>query len=250
MAKIRRRRRQRRPPLSVRSNWGALPPGLDPTFRPVSYFKQPSVEHELLAAVDGQERRNMVQAAVDKGRLGDARRMGKPLASDERKLLFAIHPAFLGGEFLPPRRYDEVEIARIVLHSVTQDVCCIRARQTASRIHYRVVDEYMDHEDPFVTPGFDKRTSIRPLTTAGIASLFERAWSLIGVLDRNFNSEEALLEDRLGFFRAESNFYPQLDALYRCWVRLDWQEFHMPPEPEEWDEDDTAPDATREASGS
>ena len=53
-----------------------------------------------------------------------------------------IHPAFMGGEYLPDLSQDEVKIARITIASTTQDVTSVYARRGKNRIHYRVVDEY------------------------------------------------------------------------------------------------------------
>jgi len=39
-----------------------------------------------------------------------------------------IHPSFMGGEYLPDYRRDEIEIARIELESTTSDVISVRAR--------------------------------------------------------------------------------------------------------------------------
>ena len=55
-------------------------------------------------------------------------RSGK-LEPSTRLLLGGIHPAFMGGEYLPQFGQNEIEIARIVLASVTQDVISIRARR-------------------------------------------------------------------------------------------------------------------------
>ena len=55
-----------------------------------------------------------------------------------------MHPSNMGGEYLPPLRKGEVEIARISLESVTADQISVRARRVRERIRYRVVDEYME----------------------------------------------------------------------------------------------------------
>ena len=48
----------------------------------------------------------------------------------------------MGGEYLPSFSGEEIEIARIVLASVTQDVYSIRAKRLGKLIAYCVVDEY------------------------------------------------------------------------------------------------------------
>jgi len=45
-----------------------------------------------------------------------------------REGLGAIHPSFMGGEYLPGYRRNEVEIVRIELDSTTSDAISLRAR--------------------------------------------------------------------------------------------------------------------------
>ena len=49
---------------------------------------------------------------------------------------------FMGGEYLPPVKKGEVEIARISLESVSGDQISVRARRSGGRISYSIVDEY------------------------------------------------------------------------------------------------------------
>jgi hypothetical protein len=62
------------------------------------------------------------------------------LDQQERQSLGAIHPTFMGGEYLPNYGRSEVEIARIELESTTYDVISLRARPVGTRIKYRLVD--------------------------------------------------------------------------------------------------------------
>jgi hypothetical protein len=67
------------------------------------------------------------------------------LSDEDREGLGAIHPSFMGGEYLPGYRREEVEIVRIELDSVTSDVISLRARpigRTRPQIAYSLVDEY------------------------------------------------------------------------------------------------------------
>jgi hypothetical protein len=48
----------------------------------------------------------------------------------------------MGGEYLPDYEQGEVEIARLVLASTTQDVYSVRARWVGSVLRYHIVDEY------------------------------------------------------------------------------------------------------------
>ena len=49
------------------------------------------------------------------------------LTEDERNRFGAIHPSFMGGEYLPDCNPSETEIARVKLRSTTQDLISIRA---------------------------------------------------------------------------------------------------------------------------
>jgi hypothetical protein len=49
----------------------------------------------------------------------------------------------------------------------------------------------------------------------------DAAWPIYEVADRNY---EGSLPEMLGFFQAESAFYPQLDALYRRRMRKAYRE--------------------------
>jgi hypothetical protein len=129
-----------------------------------------------------------------------------------REKLFKSHPAFLGGEFLPHREEGEVEIARITLESTTYDVTCVYARFEDGIFHFRVVDEY----EGDTLSGRARCKSDKPLTLGELVEFFDRAWPLMRVLKMNFPGD---LRGMLGFFRAESAFYPQIDALYRRRVR-------------------------------
>jgi hypothetical protein len=83
--------------------------------------------------------------------------------------LAAMRPSWMAGEYLPDYLPGEVEIARVVLESVTQDVVSIRARRRGSerRIVYRVVDEFASEFD------FSPRSSRQPLCHDELARLIE-----------------------------------------------------------------------------
>lgn len=55
-----------------------------------------------------------------------------------------------------------------------------------------------------------------PMTLGEFADFFLKAWPLIDVLEMNFEDD---LEGALGFFTADSSFYPEFDALCRERVR-------------------------------
>ena len=123
-----------------------------------------------------------------------------------------MHPAFMGGEYLPDMQHTEVEIARVTIASTTQDVTSVYARRGENRIHYRVVDEY----EGGTLSGRDTRTSIRPLTLGELEAFFNGAWSIFDVLEMNFRDRGYDREELLDFVvGVESQFYPQIGNLYQ-----------------------------------
>lgn len=118
----------------------------------------------------------------------------------------------MGGEYLPTVAQREIEIARVRLASTTFDVTSLYARPGASRIRYRVVDEY----DGETLSGPTERTSVRPLTLGAMVDYFLGAWDLFDVLEGNYNDD---VEAMLAFFVGESEFYPAFDAELRARVR-------------------------------
>ena len=95
----------------------------------------------------------------------------------------------------------------------------------SSSILYRVVDEY---EGDTLT-GPSEMTSDKALTVGEMADFFLEAWSLIDVLEMNFEGD---VKSALGFFTAKSEFYPDFDRLCRQRVAAAF------PEPEREDDDE------------
>jgi hypothetical protein len=114
----------------------------------------------------------------------------------------------MGGEYIPDRDDDEIEIARIEIRSTTSDVTSVYAQQVGTTIHYRVVDEYGGE----TLSGAAERESIASLTLGELEEFFTTAWPLIEVLESNFDAD---LESMLAFLKADSTLYPDLDALLR-----------------------------------
>src|SRR5215831_892929 len=95
-------------------------PGIDLSFRPRTYFGPVPLETHLLSRVAGQERREALRRQLAAGNLDLAPELVVCLLDEEdRAAIGRIHPAFMGGEYLPPFLDDEVEIARIGIASVT-----------------------------------------------------------------------------------------------------------------------------------
>lgn len=187
---------------------------IDPSFRPDSYFWDLGVEDELLTHIKGAARREALQRLIDQGQRAQIPEFlaKAKLSDEERTAIGRIHPYFMGGEYLPDQEDGEVEIARIEIDSTTADVTSVYASLTAAGIHYRVVDEYGG--DTFSGPS--EMDSSLPLTLEELEAFFTGAWPLMEVLEMNFEGD---VEGMLGFFRAHSQFYPELDALLRQRVR-------------------------------
>src|SRR5664279_4604080 len=117
-------------------------PGIDLDYRPRCYFWALDTNVLLPSGISGEARRKLFRARIEAGSTVhdglDVELLDKPA----REAWGRLHPTNMGGEYLPPLRKGEVEIARISLTSVTADQISVRARRSGKRIVYRVVDEY------------------------------------------------------------------------------------------------------------
>jgi hypothetical protein len=188
-------------------------PGVDLEFRPSSYFRPLDLEAYLLTSVKGAERRAVLKRIIEaEGVNAIPDCLAQPALNEaNRRAIGRMHPAFMGGEYLPDRTAREVEIARISIASTTQDVVCVYARRGKRRIYYRVVDEYQGG----TLSGRTKCSSIRPLTLGQLESLLNGSWSLFEVLEMNFGGDGYDVQRMLNFVTSvESGFYPQIRDLY------------------------------------
>lgn len=184
---------------------------IDLSFRPQNYFW--SLDHGIRLASDiqGVARRRMYERALALGDDTTMQRMMSEatLGAAERRLIGGLHPALMGGEFLPPRKSGEVEIARIVIASTTYDTFCVNARRNGDCLAYQVVDEYEGG-------CLDEQTcmSIRPLSLGELFDFLISAWDLWGCLEANF-ADHGYPPDRvLGFIvEASSSFYAEFGDL-------------------------------------
>jgi hypothetical protein len=207
-------------------------PDIDYEFRPSSYWKPASdVLQAALRNVKGTRRREMITDFFREGRLDE---LDQELASDElsdeaRKSLGRIHPTFMGGEYLPGYRANEVEIVRIELESTTADVTSVRARlvgRKRPRIEYRVSDEYASE---FV---FKPHSSTKPLTLGQLidsldsleqsggdldtdAVWLRHGWVLCSNEANRATSDTGDSIPHRDFTRISSEFYPDLARHYR-----------------------------------
>src|SRR5450759_355419 len=124
-----------------------------------------------------------------------------------------LDPSNMGGEYLPPLRKREVEIARISLASVTADQISVRARRSGKRIGYGVVDEY---ESGYICrpAGSTSTLSLRELI-----ALMEHACeggSIIFPILNNLEGGSSTLAELAAFITVTSDFYPDLAPYYRA----------------------------------
>ena len=183
---------------------------IDLDFRPASYFRPQPLEDYRLAQVKSALVRAHLRELLASERHDEVARILREegVSDHECRALERIHPLFMGGNYLPNSRPGEVEIARIQIYSTTGDVAAVYARRVGPRIRYRVVDEYAGE----TLEGKATRDSVRPLTLGALHEFLTNVWAFHEILEANFEGD---VEGMLGFFVAESDFYPQLDALCR-----------------------------------
>ena len=220
--------------------------GIDLGFRPKSYFWPLGLETHLLSRVKGAERKAELERLLAEGgvhEIPDFLARSK-LSQADRVALGGIHPAFMGGEYLPDLVDEEVIIARITIASTTQDVTCVYARRGKGRIRYRVVDEYGGE----TLTGRNTRTSVRPLTLGELATFFDGSWSIFEVLDVNFADSGHDEQEMQGFVVSiDSRFYPDLEALYRA--RIEAFAASLAEEREDEPEDEPDEESDEEPEG-
>ena len=205
-------------------------------YRPHSYFWAKERGIKLLSDIKGAERRRIYAQALAEGSIDElpAEIADESLSQAARRGFGGFHPAFMGGEYLPDRASQEVEIARITIASTTQDVTCVYARQVGGRIHYRVVDEY----DGDTLSGQDTRTSNKPLTLKALVDFFLGSWDLMFCLDCNFREYAYPRDEVHGFIvDASSSFYPEFGDLVTARVDA-WLDTVVEPEEVEPENDD------------
>jgi hypothetical protein len=121
-----------------------------------------------------------------------------------------IHPANMGGEYLPPLRKGEVEIARISLESTTADQISVRARRVREQIRYRIVNEcafkYVCHP----------ASSDAPLCLRELITLMEGASDGGGIvfLILAMNMRASASAELATFITVTSDFYVDLSPYY------------------------------------
>lgn len=215
-------------------------PDIDYGYRPSSYWEDETPAQAILKNVKGDFRREEIRKALAKGELEEIPQeiLRDTISDNLRKATGRIHPRFMGGEYLPDYREDEVEIARISLASTTNDIISIRARRgRTGLIRYSIADEYNGD----FTYALSRKTSRQPLTLRQLVSFLENSSQneVPGDLITGYNDlNNEWLDDRDSlrhFTRISSEFYPQLSA--HCEHAFDdWVEAGRKKDEEEDDE--------------
>ena len=135
-------------------------PRIDLDYRPRDYFWATDLKLQLTSSIAGEARRQLVRDLVTSNAPIPNGLDAAVLDETTRWLWGRICPSNMGGEYSPPLRKGEVEIARISLESVTADQISVRARRVGRRIGYCVVDEYPDASTYVCHPA----SSVSPLS--------------------------------------------------------------------------------------
>jgi len=144
---------------------------LDFEFLPETYWPGSRTPEQLLTRIKGKVRRDMARDILaEEGFAGLSAFLARAeLAGEDLVMWGRVHPAMMGGEYLPALAEGEVEIARIGLDSTTGDQISIRAQQEDSTIRYRAADEY---ESTFL---LSIETSEVPLTLGELIRLIDES---------------------------------------------------------------------------
>lgn len=183
---------------------------IDLEYKPKTYFTpQPLVRYQV-EQVKNAAIRERLELLLSEGRIHEAEKLfaNGSVTTNSIQYLESVNPMFMGGNYLPDMDEGEVEIARIEIASTTHDVTCLFAKKENGIIKFRVVDEYGGDTLNFPT----EVTTDEPMTLREMTDFFLSAWSLIDVLEMNFDRQ---LEPALAFFKAKSKFYPKFDELCR-----------------------------------
>lgn len=185
--------------------------GIDLAFRPAARLFPMSAERLLLSKVKGTWRREVLALAVEEDRLNEVDPFftSTALSNEERRARSAVHPIFMGGEYLPDFEEGEIEVARLDLRSVTADTISIRLKATRSGFKYRIVDEYMDEYDNGLLQSPTTIQSDTPLCLGDLGRFVVHATRLVDIVDpERFDSEDEAQD----FVFASSEFYPDFAA--------------------------------------
>jgi len=203
-------------------------PGIDLDYRPGSYFWAVDTNVLLPSGISGEARRKLYCARIEAGVTVDDGLDAAVLDEAMRAAWGQIHPSNMGGEYLPPLRKGEVEIARISLESTTADQISVRARRVRDRIRYHIVDEY-SFKYVCHPASSDAPLSLRELI-ASMESASDGRSIIFPILAMNSrDSDPAELET---FITVTSDFYADLRPYYRALTDA-WLEDRAPEKSDE-----------------
>ena len=118
----------------------------------------------------------------------------------------------MGGEYLPPLRKGEVEIARIPLESTTADQISVRARRVREQIRFRIVNEYAFR---YVCHPASSDASLSLRDLIGLMESASEGGSIVfPALAMNWRGSR--LDDLSTFITVSSDFYAGLGRYYRA----------------------------------
>jgi hypothetical protein len=198
-------------------------------FRPDTYWPVSLTQAQLIDRISGKVRRDMARDILEaEGFAGLSTFLGRetlPIA--QREMWGRVHPAFMGGEYLPPLLEGEVEIVGLSLASTTSDQISIRARREGGGIRYRIVNEY-EAEGLNYETSFDWTEA--PMTLAELVRFIDES----GIPGDIYSGGAVMsnwacaydgdgdVETAWEFVTIHSTFYPQLRDYYRrAWE--DWR---------------------------
>ncbi len=192
---------------------------IDYDFRPRSYWEDADELAALLRNVKGTNRRRMIRDYWETGRIDELYEglLSDSLTSENTEpgllaQLESIHPTFMGGEYLPDYRRNEVEIARIELQSTLGDVISVRARPSGQQSAYSIWDEY-DTEfkaSPATTEALTLEQLICMIDNAGGDNSLGIEFTLT-----NFPMENYKFDEAKDFTTFTSPLYAQLTLHYQ-----------------------------------
>lgn len=205
---------------------------IDLDWRPETYWPESPNRDQLLSRIQGEARRLIAEYTLDEVGIGglDPELAAEELSEERREEWGAIHPQFMGGEFLPPLAKGEVEIARISLDSTTYDQISVRARKDGTRIRYSIANEYYD-EEYLGLCDIAFEASDLPLTLRELTDLIDGSGHpdepyggglMIGRWNCIFYEGQGTVDDAVAFTRISSAFYPDL-APYYAEVAEEWK---------------------------
>ena len=194
---------------------------IDGSYKPTNYFWAYDRGIRLASNIKGAERKALYERLLKEGDSGacDELLTQSSLTVEQRRMA-NVHPAFMGGEYLPDCDSSEVEIARITIASTTQDVTCVYAKRVTGGIDYRVVDEY----EGMTLDDETTHYKTEPMALSELVEFFLTAWGLRMVLDANFVEHGYPRSHARGFIvDASSSFYAQfgdaMDNFVEDWIR-------------------------------